>query len=104
MDLPDRLVLDEAAHILAADQRNMLAEFRPVQFEQALAMLALFLGHLGEDLGAAGILAPQALGDVGIDAVVLFLVGDRQGEDFAFGEVGKVAHGAHIGDWLAAVK
>ena len=95
-DLPDRLVLHEAAHVLAADQRDVLAEFPPVQFEQAVAVLALLLGHFGEHLGAAGILRPQALGDVGVDAVVLFLVGDGQGEDLAFGKLGEVAHGARM--------
>ena len=104
IDLPDRLVVDEAAHVLAADQRNVLAEFRPVEFEQALAMLALLLGHLGEDIGAGRVVGPQAFGDIGIDAVVLFLVGDRQREDFAFRQVGEIAHGAHFGGWRPAVK
>ncbi len=41
LDLPDRLVVDEAAHVLAADQRDVLAEFLPVEVEQAVAVLAL---------------------------------------------------------------
>ena len=82
------------AHVLAADQRNVLAELLAVEFEQALAVLALFLGHLGEDIGTGRIVRPQTFGDIGVDAVVLFLVGDRQGEDLPLGQVGEVAHAA----------
>ena len=87
-------MVDEAAHVLAADQRDVLAEFVAVEFEQALAVLALFLGHLGEDIGAGRVLGPQAFGDIDVDAVVLFLVGDRQREDLPLGQVGEVAHAA----------
>ena len=59
-------------------------------------MIAFLVGHFGEHLGAAGIVLAQALGDVGVDAVVLFLVGDGQGEDFAFGQIGEIAHGGNV--------
>ena len=104
VDLPDRLVVDEAPHILAADQRDVLAEFGPVEFEQAVAVLAFFLGHLGEDMGAGRVLGPQAFGDIGVDAVVLFLVGDRQGEDFPLGQVGEIAHAGQCGQARQGVK
>jgi hypothetical protein len=97
-------MVDETAHILAADQRNVLAEFRAVEFEQALAMSAFLLGHLGKDMCAGGVFGSQAFGNVGIDAVVLFLVGDRQCEDLPLRQVGKIAHGRHIGGWRPGVK
>ena len=52
LDLPDRLVLDEAAHVLAADQRDVLAELLAVELDQPAAVLALLAGHLGEHVGA----------------------------------------------------
>ncbi len=39
--LPDRRVGQEAAHVLAADQRDVLAEFLPIQLDQAPAVFAL---------------------------------------------------------------
>ena len=67
-------------------------------------MGGLLLGHFREDVGTAGIVFPQALGNVGVNAVVLFLIGDRQGEDFAFGQIGKIAHGRECGGNLRLVK
>ena len=95
-DLPDRLVLDEAANVLATDQRDVFAELLLVQLDQAAAVLALLRAHLAEHIGGGGIVVAQALGDVGVDAAVLFLVGDRQGEDFAFGQLGEVSHGGNL--------
>ena len=97
-------MVDEAADILAPDQRDVLAELVPVQLQQAAAVVAFLSGHFVEHRGAAGIVVPQALGDVGVDATVLFLVGDRQGEDLAFGQVGEIAHGGECGGWRERVK
>ena len=44
---PQRLVVDEALHVLAPDQRDVLAELRAVQLDQPPAMLVLLLRHLG---------------------------------------------------------
>ena len=97
MDLPDRRVLDEAANVVAADQRDVLAEFLLVELDQPAAVVALFGGHLGEDIGTGRIVVAQAFGDVGVDAAVLFLVGDRQCEDLPFRQIGEIAHGRHFG-------
>ena len=67
-------------------------------------MTAFLGGHLGEHLGAAGIFRSEAFRDVEVDATVLFLIGDRKGEDFAFGQVGEIAHGAQIGRDRRSVK
>ena len=74
----------------------MLAEFLLVELDQPAAMLAFLAGHFGEHVGAGRIVLAQALGDVGVDTAVLFLIGDRQGEDFAFGEIGEIAHGSNL--------
>jgi len=89
-------VLQEAADVLAADQRNVLAELLLVQLDQPAAMLALFRPHFGEQVGAGGIIVAQALGDIGVNTAVLFLVGDRQGKDFAFGQLREVPHRGNL--------
>ena len=70
-----------SVYVLAADQRDVLAEFPPVDVQQAAAMSPLLGRHLGKDIRAAGIFGAQALGDVQIDTAVLFLIGDGKGED-----------------------
>ena len=85
--VPDRWMLDEAAHVVAADQWDVLAELLLIELDQAAAVIAFLAGHLGEDIGRGRVVLTQAFGDVLIDAAVLFLVGDGQSEDFAFGQV-----------------
>ncbi len=89
---PERLLGDEAFDVLAADQRQVLAEFRAVELEQHGAMAHLLVGHLVEHLGGGRILLAQALGEAAIDAAVLVLVGDRERQDFLFGEIGETFH------------
>ena len=71
--------------------------FSLVEVDQPAAVVALLVGHLGEHVGAGRVVLAQALGDIGVDAAVLFLVGDRQGEDLPFGQIGEIAHGAQFG-------
>src|SRR5437762_3216475 len=78
----------------AADQRQVFAEFRPVEVEQHGAVAHLLLRHLVEDLGGGRIFRAQPFGKAAIDAAVLVLVGDGKREDFLFGELGKALHGA----------
>ena len=75
-------MLDEATHVLAADERNVLAELLLEQFDQPAAMIAFLRRHFAEHLGAGGVVLAQTFGDVGVDAAVLFLIGYRQSEDF----------------------
>ena len=91
-DLPDRLARDVAANVLAANERNVLAELRDEEIDEAPAVLVLLGRHVREDLGAGGIVLAQAVGEVGVDAPVLLLVGDRQREHLALGEVVEIAH------------
>ena len=86
-------LLDEALDVLAADQRQVFAEFRPVELEQHGAVAHLLVRHLVEHLGRGRIFLAQPFGEAAIDAAVLVLVGDGEREDFLFGEVGKAFHG-----------
>src|SRR5262249_50371215 len=90
---PQWLLLNEALHILAADQRQIFAELRAVEVEQHGAVAHLLLRHLVEDLGRGGICLAQPLGEATIDAAILVLVGDGQRENLLFGEFGKTFHG-----------
>ena len=55
--------------------------------------MGVLLGRHGREyLRARGIVFAQAVGEVGVDAPVLLLVGDRQRENFALREVVEIAH------------
>ena len=66
--------------------------FDTIEVDQAAAVLVLLGRHVGEHLRAGGIVLAQAVGEVGVDAPVLLLVGDRQRENLALGEVVEIAH------------
>ena len=89
---PDRAPLHEAVNVLPADQRNVVAELRLVQFDQTAAVCGFLLAHAVEDRGRSGEILAQPLGEVGVDAFVFFLQGDRQGQDFTFCETVEVFH------------
>ena len=71
----------------------MLAETLLVHFEQPVAMAALFLGHLLEQLGGVRITLGEVFGEGHVDAAVFFLGGDRDSQHFALGEIGEILHG-----------
>ncbi len=76
--LPGWAAGDGPVHVLAADQRDTVAEFLDVGVYEHPAVLAFLHRHMGEDAGAVGILVPQALGEVGVDPAVLLLATDDQ--------------------------
>jgi hypothetical protein len=84
--------MDEALDVLAADQRQIFAEFLAIEVEQPGAVGDFLFRHLVEHLGGGGELRAQALGKAAIDAAVLFLVGDGQRQYFLLGQVGKFLH------------
>ena len=90
-ELPDWLADDVALDVLAADERNVVAELGDEQVDQAAAVHVLLGRHFGEHLGGRGIVLAQALGEVAVDAPVLFLVGDRQREHLALGKIVEIA-------------
>ena len=52
---PDRPARDKAFDVLAADQRQKVAEFLAMELEQHIAMPDLFLGHFIVHVGGFGI-------------------------------------------------
>jgi hypothetical protein len=85
-------VLHEALDVLAADQRQVVAELGTIEIEQHGAMVHLLFRHLVEDLGGGGILGAQSFGKAAVDPAVLLLVGDGEREDFLLGKLGKALH------------
>ena len=72
--------------MLAADQRDAFAEARPVPLDQPGAMAVLLLRHLVEHFGGLRKLLAQPVGIGAVDAPVVFLRGNRQRQDFLFGQ------------------
>jgi len=89
---PDRAALEETLDVLAADRRQMLAEALLVHFEQAMAMAALFLGHLLEDFCRVRVTLSEVFREGHVDAAVLLLGGDRDRQHLALAEFGESLH------------
>src|SRR5262249_49949630 len=87
-----RLVAHEALHVLPANQRQVLAELCPIEVVQHAAVLDLLARHLLEHLGRARILRPQPVGKAVVDAGILLLAGDGEGEDLLLPQIGKALH------------
>jgi hypothetical protein len=68
--------------MLAADQRDVVAELLLVQRDQPAAMPDFFLAHLFKCLRRAKKVFPQALAEIGVNTFILFLQRNRQGKDF----------------------
>ena len=86
-------MLDEALDVLAADQRQVFAEFLAIEIDQHAAVAYLLLRHLVEDLGGGRVVIAQPHGKAAVDAAVLVLGGDGERKDFLLGEIGKALHG-----------
>jgi hypothetical protein len=98
---PDWTPRHEALHVLAPDQRKKIAELLPVEIEQHVVMPDLFLRHPVVNGRGLRIRGAQPVGEGPVDPVVLLLVGNGEGQDFLFVQIGK-ALGSHrltrIGD------
>ena len=70
---------------LAAHERDMIAEFRDEEIDEPAAVRVLLGGHLVEHFRAGGIVFVQAVGEIGVDARVLLLVADGEGQNLALG-------------------
>ncbi len=75
----------------------MGAETFGVGVDQAAAMLVLLPRHVGEDVGGVGEIVAQAVGEVGVDAAILLLAADGEGEDFSFGQTIETPHARELG-------
>ena len=83
---PIGLAFVVTAHMLAADQRNGLAEALAMQIDQRAPMSILFLGHVVEHLGRLRIGRPQAIRISPINPAIVLLGRDREREDFLLGQ------------------
>ena len=90
---PDRPALDKAFDVLAADQRQKIAEFLAVEIEQHVVMADLLLRHLVVHCRRVGIGFAQRVGEGTIDAVIFVFVGDGERQHFLLAQFGKAFHG-----------
>ena len=90
LDQPGRAAAQKALHVLTADSGQVLAKTPLVHFEQLAAMAVLLGRHFLENFRRGGVAFRQLLGETQIDAAVFFFGGDGDGEDFTFGQIGKV--------------
>src|SRR5271166_6749826 len=81
----------KSAHILTADQRDVLAELLLVQLDQPATMPDLFLAHLFKNLCGTGKVFLQVLAVVGVNAFVFFLQRNSEGKDLLFGQAIEVS-------------
>ena len=70
----------------------MLAELLLVHLLQLAAVDGLLVAHLLEGCGGLGKMRPEPVGEVGVDALVLFLQRDGQRQHFGFRELVNVSH------------
>ena len=86
------LAIHEALHILAANEGDMVAEALLEELDQPAAMAGFLLPHAFEDFGGGGIVFTKAVGEIAIDALVLFFERDGEGENLTFGEAFEATH------------
>src|SRR5262249_2653102 len=84
---PERLLRNESLDVLAADERQVLAELRAVKLEQHGAMAHLLVRHLVEHLCRGREVLAQSLRKAAIDAAVLLLIGDGERENLLLGQI-----------------
>ena len=85
LHLPNRLLRNIAADVLAAHERDMVAEFRHEEIDEPAPMRVLLGGHLVEHFGGRRVIFVQAVGEIGVNARILLLVADGEGQDLALG-------------------
>src|SRR5262245_49573140 len=84
--------MQEALDVLAADQRQIVSEFLAIEVEQHRAVMHLLIGHLIEYFCRGWKLLAQTFRKTAIDAAILFFVGDGEGQNFLFAQIGKLFH------------
>ena len=85
-DQPVRLALVIAAHMLAADQRDVFAEALLVQRDQRGAVAVLLVGHFLEHPGRGRVFVAQPVGIGAVDAAVILFGGYGKSQDFLLGQ------------------
>src|SRR5258708_20353084 len=89
---PHRTPGHEPPHVMAADQRDVLAKFGAIQINQSPPVARLFFPHALEQSSGGGKILAQTLSVVGVNALVFFLQRDRQGQDLLLGKTLKSSH------------
>ena len=85
LHLPNRLLRNIAADVLAAHERDMVAEFRHKEIDEPAPVRVLLGGHLVKHFGGRRVIFVQAVGEIGVNARILLLVADGEGQDLALG-------------------
>jgi hypothetical protein len=91
--MPNRLQRDVTTDVIAPHQWNMITEFRDKKIDESAPMTVLLGRHLVEHFGAGRVIVMQAVREIGENARVLLLIADGEGQNLAFGQIGKFAHG-----------
>ena len=89
---PDGFAIYKTAHVLPPDVRDMVAETRFVKFKQAMAMAVFLAAHLAEFRGLFGIIFMQSVGEILVNARVLFFQRNGERENFLFGKAVECFH------------
>ena len=90
--LPMRPARMVAAHVLAPQQRDVIAEASGEAVNQLATVLAFLGRHAGEHSGCGWVGAAKLVSEVGVDARVLLLVADGEGEYFGLAEFVDTLH------------
>ncbi|OIQ72740.1 hypothetical protein GALL_456330 [mine drainage metagenome] len=90
---PQRFALDEAAHVLTADQRNAVTEPRAVDLDQTVTMGVFFGRHAAKELRGVREVSHQRIGILAVDAGVVFFERYRQRQQLLLGQLGKLQRG-----------
>ena len=89
---PQWLVPGKAPHVMAADERDVLAEFRAVHLDEPAPVLVLLRRHIREHLGRGGEVGLQPFRIVGVDARVLLLGRDGERQDLLLCQLRECLH------------
>ena len=90
---PQRAVSQQALHVLAAHERQMLSEAGAVHGPEPAALPRLLCPHPREPFGLARMRVRQAVDVVGVDPGAVLLERDRKGEQLPVTKAGKATHG-----------
>ena len=94
----------ETPHLLTPDERDVLPKPAPVKVQQPMAVPVFLPPHLGELLGLHRVSLLQAIREVVVNAGILLLQRNGQGEDLLFGEAVKGSHKLVLAQDRAAFK
>ena len=89
---PNRPPLEKPFHILASQQRNVLAEFLTIKLRQPTAVVHFLLAHLDKNLGRRRVLFAKPIRIVGVYPRIFLLHADRQRKHLLFAKAVEISH------------